>query len=98
MARNTLALFDDGDTTPAVTVYEMYKTANTSPTTITNFDTVSLTKKIWVIFGDSNTTIDFTASSLRGNAGVDWTPSSGDHMTCVWDGASWYCDISDNTA
>jgi len=98
IARNTIALFTDGDATPAVTVYELYKTANTSPTTITNFDTVSLTKKIWVMFGDSYTTIDFTASSLLGNAGVDWTPSQGDHMTCVWDGASWYCDISDNTA
>lgn len=98
LGRNTLALITDGDATPAVPYYEMYKTANTSPTTITNFDTVSLTKKIWVMFGDSNTTIDFTASSLLGNAGVDWTPSQGDHMTCVWDGASWYCDISDNTA
>lgn len=98
IGRNTLALFTDGDATPAVTYYEMYKTANTGATTITDFDGVSVTKKIWVIFGDDNTTIDFTGSNLKGNAGVDWTPSSGDHMTCVWDGLYWYCDISDNTA
>lgn len=98
IARNTPALFTDGDTTPAVTYYEIYKTANTGATTITDFDEVSVTKKIWVIFGDSNTTIDFTGSGLKGNAGVDWSPSAGDHMTCVYDGTDWYCDISDNTA
>lgn len=52
---------------------------------------------IRVVFGDNNTEIDFTGTNLKGNGGVDWSPSSGDHMTCVFDGSSWYCDCHDNT-
>lgn len=91
----------DGDATPSVLTTarnSLFRTANTSPTTITDFDDGKVAQRIVVIINDANTTIDFTASGLKGNVGVDWTPTTGDHMTCVYDGTDWYCDVSDNTA
>jgi len=90
--------FNDGDSTPSVADGFIFKTNNSSPTTITNFDNGTAGQQITVIFGDSNTTIDFTGTNLKGNNGADWSPSEGDHMTCVYDGTNWYCTISDNTA
>lgn len=89
----------DGDATPSVftTVNnKLYITANASPTTITDFDSGRVGQTIWVIINDVNTTIDFTASGLKGNGGVDWSPTTGDHMICIYDGTDWYCNISDN--
>jgi len=94
----TIQTFADGDTTPSVAGGMVFKTNNSSSTTITNFDDGVEGQVIWVIFGDSNTTIDFTDTNLKGNNGSDWSPSQGDHMTCVYDGTNWYCDVSDNTA
>jgi hypothetical protein len=91
----------DQDATPSVknsSQYTLFKTANTVATTITDFDDGEIGQVVRVIINDANTTIDFTASGLKGNAGVDWSPTTGDHMTCVYDGTDWYCDISDNTA
>ena len=94
-----IVTFADGDTTPDVSGGRVFKTANTGATTIADFDLGKEGKTIKVIIGDVNTTIDFTASSLRGNVGVDWSPTTDDHLTCVQDDAGiWFCDISDNTA
>lgn len=93
---NTIISFADGDTTPSVAEGSIFKTANTAPTTITMFDGGYEGKVITVIFGDSNTTIDFTSTNLKGNNGADWTPGINDSMTCVFDGTNWYCDISNN--
>ena len=93
--------FADADTTPSVRTterYGLFKTANTGATTISDFDDGQVGQVIYVIIDDANTTIDFTSSGLKGNAGVDWSPTTGDHMTCVYDGTDWYCDVSDNTA
>ena len=90
--------FADQEATPSVVLGETFKTANTAPTTITNFANGYEGQKITVIINDANTTIDFTASGLKGNAGVDWSPTTGDHMTCAYDGTDWYCSVSDNTA
>lgn len=49
-------------------------------------------------FGDNNTTVDFTGTNLKGNAGADWTPAVGDFMTVVYDGTNYYCTITDTTA
>jgi len=90
--------FTSLDATPDVSGGRVFKTANAGATTITDFDLGKEGKTIQVIIGDANTTFDFTASSLRGNAGVDWVPGVDDHMTCVQDDAGvWFCDISDNT-
>ena len=93
--------FASTDATPSVLTTlqnKLFKTANASATTITDMDDGRVGQTVWVVIGDANTTIDFTASGLKGNAGVNWSPTTGDHMTCIYDGADWYCDISDNTA
>ena len=95
--RNKTITFTAGDTTPSVYNSELFTTANTAATTITDFDDGYENQRITVIVGDGNTTFDFTSSSLKGNGGVDWSPSSGDHMTCVYDGSQyWYCTVSEN--
>lgn len=90
--------FTSADATPSVLLGDVFQTANAGSTTITNFDDGYEGKQIKVLIQDTNTTIDFTGSNLKGNVGVDWTPTTDDHMTCVFDGTDWYCDISDNTA
>jgi len=92
------ATFTDGDATPDVGDGNFFKTANTGATTITMFDGGSNGQVIRVIFGDSDTTIDFTGTNLEGNGGSDWSPTTNDHMTCVFDGTNWFCTVSDNTA
>ena len=91
--------FTAGDATPSVRGRTFMQTANTSGTTITDFDEVQPGKTYHILVNDTNTTIDFTSTSLKGNAGVDWSPTTGDTLT-IWspDGTTIYCDISDNTA
>ena len=89
------ATFTDGDTSPSVGVpNKLFKTANTAATTISTFDDGYVGQEITIAFTDANTTIDFTASSLKGNAGVDWTPAANDCMRCIYDGTDWFCLIS----
>lgn len=95
---NDFRTFTANDGTPSVDNYNNFKTANTGATTITMFDDGVNGQPIKVIIGDANTTIDFTATNLRGNAGVDWTPGSGDWLEAIFDGANWYCSIHDCTA
>ena len=90
--------FTAGDTSPSVVGHNLFQTANTGSTTITDFDDGRVGQRIDVLIQDANTTIDFTASGLKGNAGVDWTPTTGDSMYCVYDGTDWFCIVSDNTA
>lgn len=96
VTRNTPITFADADTTPSVLNAEMFYTNNSGATTITGFDDGYVNQQITVIIGDSNTTVDFTASSLKGNGGVDWSPSENDHMTCIYNGTYWFCAISEN--
>ena len=89
--------FSDGSTTPSVLGYRVHETSNSSPTKIKNFEDGKGGQSITVIFGDSNTTIDFTGGNLMGNRGYDWNPRKGDHMSCLLNGKSWYCEVSKNT-
>lgn len=92
------SLFTANDTTPSVAGGNTFKTQNdTSPRTITMFDDGYIGQQIMVIIGDAYTVIDFTGTHLKGNGGSDWSPAANDHMTCVFDGTNWYCDVSDNT-
>lgn len=93
-----IATFTNGDATPSVWKTKIYTTANTGATTITMFDNGYTGQKIIVLFGDGNTTMDFTGTNLKGNAGVDWSPASGDWMECVFDGTDWHCSVYDCTA
>ena len=90
--------FTDEDATPSVKGGEAFKTANTQATTITDFDNTYDGQVFSVIIGDANTTVDFTATNLKGNGGGDWSPAVNDSMTVISDGTTKWCDISDNTA
>lgn len=89
--------FGANDATPSVASGRNFATANTSATTITDFDDAKDGQEIVVWINDANTTIDFTSSGLKGNGGVDWSPASGDHMRCTYNGTDWLCEVFDNT-
>jgi hypothetical protein len=90
--------FADGDATPSVKFVNFWYTMNTTPTTITTFHDGYTGQVIRVQILDAFTTIDFTGTNLKGNAGVDWTPANGDWMDCIFDGTNWYCAVHDCTA
>jgi hypothetical protein len=98
-ATDTFTNFDQNDATPSVLrgTGVNFKTNNTVPTTITNFDNGFQGQIIFILINDANTTVDFSASNLKGNGGVDWTAASGDTMRCRYDGTNWYCDIVSDT-
>lgn len=81
----------DGDTSPSVNDAWHLTTANTAPTTITAFDDPLTGQEIFIAFGDSNTTIDFSGATLSGNLNEDWNPITGDYMKAVYDGTTWHC-------
>lgn len=96
--QNTPVTFTDGDTTPDISGGSVFKTANTSPTTISFFDSGVAGQRIWIVIGDVNTTIDFTGTNLSGNGGTDWTPASGDMLHAVFISPIWYCTLTSNAA
>jgi parallel beta-helix repeat protein len=80
--------------TPNISISRRWQTANTSPTTITDFAGGCRGKEILVIFKDAQTTLKFSGSSrLQGHGGVDWRPVAGDHLRAT-KGADgfWYCE------
>jgi hypothetical protein len=89
--------FTDGDTTPSVRGATVFRTDNSTATTITDFDDAVAGQEFIVIFGDNNTTIDFTGTDLKGNNGVDFTGNTTDVMWVVYGGTNFLCDVSDNT-
>lgn len=92
---DTFVTFRDGLTTPSVGGARKFATANTAPTTITAFLEGKPGQEIIVKIGDANTTIDFTGTTLKGNAGANWSPGSGDFMRCTFDGTNWLCQITE---
>ncbi len=89
------ATFTDGDTTPSIAGGDYFKTANTNPTTITDFeDPASGGHEITIDFGDANTTIEASAN-IRMQGGVtsptnDFGPSQdGVTMTLYYNGTQW---------
>jgi len=86
-------------TTPSVAmaargVVTMFKTANSAPTTVSSFTNATTGMTIQVNVNDANTTIDFSGTTLKGNAGSDWSPALNDSMQCTYDGTNWYCVLS----
>jgi len=91
MAVNTIP---DGFTTPPVSGGNVFKTDNSSATSIIDFSDATVGQKITVIFGDSNTTIVHGSGIiLRGGTSV--TPSADSVMEFVYDGTNWY-EVSRN--
>lgn len=88
--REAATAFSDGDTTPDVSAARVFKTANTSATTITALDGgVDGDEKI-IEFEDDNTTLAHS-STLRLPFGVDFTGSTGDWLICRYNGTYWRC-------
>jgi len=94
--KHTIVAFAASDTTPAVTGATVFKTANISSTTITMFDSGVEGQTIWVWINDANTIFDFTGTNLKGNAGADWSPTTGDSLEAFFTGSQWLCRISKN--
>lgn len=97
--QNIVRTFGDQDATPSVAdQYPVYQTSNSQATTITGFDNVQAGQRFYVYFGDGNTTVDFTGTNLKGNAGADKAMAEGDHMSCFSpDGTVICCNVEDGT-
>lgn len=76
--------FTDGDTTPSIAGGRTFSTANTSATSITDFDgETSGAQEFTVYVGDTNTT--FVQGQLRLNGNTNWTtPPVGSSITFVF--------------
>ena len=83
-----------GDTQPIVQLTSAVVTANAAPTAIVNLQVGSPGQTVVVMFGDANTTVDFTGTNLHGNGGADWAAPIYSSMTCTTpDGTVWYCRL-----
>lgn len=92
------ATFTSADATPSIVGGSLCATSNGAGTTITMLDEGREGQVVKILIGDANTTIDFTGTNLKGNSGVDWSPSDGDWMECIFDGTDWYCSVHDCTS
>lgn len=90
--------FVNGDTTPSVYNSNIFKEANTAPTTITTFDNPRTGQPIAILFTTANTIVDFTGTNLIGNGGTDWTSAANSVLTGYYDGTNWYCVVSTPSA
>ena len=93
---HTVLSFASLDTSPDVSGGTVFKTANTSATTITMLDGGTNGQFVYILINDANTVFDFTGTNLKGNAGADWSPTTGDSMECFFISPNWYCRISKN--
>ena len=82
--------FVDGDTTPDITGIRVFKTANTSPIVITDFDGGVNGDWIEIHFEDGNTTIQHNAN-IKIRFGVDFAAAQFDVLTCRLIGGVWRC-------
>jgi len=80
--------FVDGDTTPSVLSGNVFVTANTAGTTITNFDDGRATQIITILFGDGNTTITRNNAYLAG--GVNFVSTIQAVIVLLKIGAFWF--------
>jgi len=91
--------FADGDATPKIRDSYWHETANTSATTLTDFDDGFVGQEIYIKVKDANTSIDLTsAGNIRGNnptGGISVFPLGlSDVIKCEKDiEGRWYCNI-----
>ena len=83
--------FSTNDATPTVSKQApCYRTFNTSPTTITDFDSGVSGQEFLLRIQDSNTTIDIGTNILRADdVGTDLTPSNGTFYRVYNDRGTW---------
>lgn len=87
-----------GTTSIDVSGGKFFRTANSTATTISGFSNGMMAQEVLLQINDANTTIDFTGTSLKGNAGVDYVAKQYDLIRCVYTGSVWLCDVSSNAA
>jgi len=93
---STISAFTNTDTSPDISSYSSYITANTSSTTITTFDgaPASGNRMLLLYIGDDKTTIKHTTGTLDCCAGgYNLAPKTGDVLTLTWDGSRWLCSF-----
>jgi hypothetical protein len=90
--------FTNNDTTPDVSGGNLFVTANTEATILSNLDGGMEGQTVKIIFKDSNTTVQFFGAYFRGNGGIDWTPDNGDWLEATKYNTLWYCSVHDCTA
>lgn len=86
---DSVVTFSDADATPTVTQSNVFLTANTGATTITDFDDPVDGQVIKIVFGDGNTTLEH-GSNIKLTNGGNWTFSTDDAVTLVSSGGVWY--------
>lgn len=79
--------------TPDVVNGKLFRTANTSTTTVTDFTGGVVRQEITILVQDDYTTFDFTGTTLKGNCSDDFIARTGDVLRCVYNGTNWYCDV-----
>jgi len=77
--------FTDGDTTPSVAGSDVWRTANTGATTITDFDDGYIGQTIYIVVTDDVTKLDLTGTHLKNNLSATGTfqLKSGDHIVAT---------------
>ena len=88
-------VFDDADTTPAVSEWDNFSFANTGATSVTDFDNSYDNQEISIRL-DANTTLIHNASVLRLKGNVDLVGNSSIYVTLKKLGTIWL-EISRNT-
>ncbi len=81
----------DEDATPDIENTDVLTTANTMATIITGMDGGTAGESILLVIGDALTTIDFSASTMKGNNGIDKLMRNGEALFCTFDGTNWFC-------
>lgn len=82
-------------TTPSVAYGRLWNTANSNPTTYTNFTGGIQGQVIEILINDANSTFNFHSGSLKGNFSTDYFAVSGDLLRATYVSATgfWYCEI-----
>jgi hypothetical protein len=93
IAPGTVTAFANGDTTPSVVNGNVFKTANTATTVITDFDGYVEGQEITVLINDDYTEIDFSSAALQGNVKQKWRPTTGDVLKATVVSDVWYCQL-----
>jgi len=84
-----IGVMTDGDVTPDLSDYRTWKTNSSAPVTITNFDGCRADDIKYIIFADSNTTIQHNANiALQG--GADFIGIADDTIVLIFDGSTWF--------
>ena len=98
MYATPITTFADGDATPSIALGNIFQTANTASTAITDFDDPKAGHSITIIFGDSDTNIT-NIGNIRPYRNLNRTAANAwDSISFVYNGTFWIeTSFSDNS-